>query len=301
MAYFSTATAPERRDFTGKSRAWDFFRFPNETHPANRHQPAQPRRIIRPTPTKTASGIPYWPSRDPIGEEGGMNLYGFVGNNSCNNIDIFGLASNLSKYWTKSNCTCCLKDLSIKYGEFMGGANKNPQLIKHRFDIIAHFEPKGTKLSDGRECDPDLCVVEQYVRGQVFYNDVAPPSLTNNHGTKVYPNMWSADGYSTKDQDNSKTTYHSWDTPGIDLQDFNQQVIRVRYWYAFYAEVTDANTGSVLGRRFYGVQGSGIKSGTTYMSYDDGKKGFEPERFYTDEMSDNGGLPHWPPRNYVSY
>ena len=33
-----------------------------------------------------------WPSRDPIGEEGGMNLYGFVGNDGVNWIDFLGLA-----------------------------------------------------------------------------------------------------------------------------------------------------------------------------------------------------------------
>ncbi len=33
-----------------------------------------------------------WPSRDPIGERGGVNLYGFVGNNGVNKWDILGLS-----------------------------------------------------------------------------------------------------------------------------------------------------------------------------------------------------------------
>jgi hypothetical protein len=33
-----------------------------------------------------------WPSRDPIGEEGGLNLYGFVTNNPCNDAELLGLA-----------------------------------------------------------------------------------------------------------------------------------------------------------------------------------------------------------------
>ena len=33
-----------------------------------------------------------WLNRDPIGEEGGINLYGFVGNNPANEVDPFGLA-----------------------------------------------------------------------------------------------------------------------------------------------------------------------------------------------------------------
>jgi hypothetical protein len=39
-----------------------------------------------------------WPSRDPIEEEGGINLYGFVGNDGLNNSDAFGL---LTFYYMK--------------------------------------------------------------------------------------------------------------------------------------------------------------------------------------------------------
>ena len=34
-----------------------------------------------------------WPSRDPIGEQGGVNLYGFIGNNPINLFDLLGLMS----------------------------------------------------------------------------------------------------------------------------------------------------------------------------------------------------------------
>jgi len=90
MACFSTEPASERRNVTGKNRVWDFFQLYSKTHPANRLRPAQPRRKIRPTPMKTASGIPYWPSRDLIGERGGMNLYGFVGNDGISDLDSLG-------------------------------------------------------------------------------------------------------------------------------------------------------------------------------------------------------------------
>jgi len=38
-----------------------------------------------------------WPSRDPIGERGGMNLYEMVGNNAINWIDVLGLSVRFTK------------------------------------------------------------------------------------------------------------------------------------------------------------------------------------------------------------
>jgi hypothetical protein len=92
VAYTLTSRAPGASNLTAKNRVWDFFDYPNKTRPANRRQPLQPRRKNRPTATKPASGIPYWPSRDPIGEQGGVNLYGFVGNDGVNKWDYLGLA-----------------------------------------------------------------------------------------------------------------------------------------------------------------------------------------------------------------
>jgi RHS repeat-associated protein len=40
---------------------------------------------------ESASGLRYWPNRDPLGEKGGINLYGFVGNNPVIRIDPNGL------------------------------------------------------------------------------------------------------------------------------------------------------------------------------------------------------------------
>ena len=91
MAYHLSEPALAPCDIPAKNRVWGFFALSSRTHPANRHQSLQSRRKNRPTATKTVSGIPYWPSRDPIEEAGGVNLYGFVGNDGIQRVDFNGL------------------------------------------------------------------------------------------------------------------------------------------------------------------------------------------------------------------
>lgn len=52
-----------------------------------------------------------WPSRDPVEEEGGINLYGMVGNELVRNVDVLGLYRfNREKYLTRGSCHHICKD-----------------------------------------------------------------------------------------------------------------------------------------------------------------------------------------------
>jgi RHS repeat-associated protein len=53
-----------------------------------------------------------WPSRDPIEEEGGINLYGFVGNDGVNKLDIWGLRP------PDENITNCVLKVFGGHGQF---------------------------------------------------------------------------------------------------------------------------------------------------------------------------------------
>jgi hypothetical protein len=48
-----------------------------------------------------------WPSRDPIQEKGGINLYGFVGNDGLNQWDYLGLVSDASDIKDGDPCAQC--------------------------------------------------------------------------------------------------------------------------------------------------------------------------------------------------
>jgi len=67
-----------------------------------------------------------WPNRDPIGEDGGNNLYGFVGNSPVNWLDLYGLTIiNLfptnSKQWTNVNSMTNNPGTIIVAGHCVGG------------------------------------------------------------------------------------------------------------------------------------------------------------------------------------
>ena len=93
----SRACAPGRKTASGvflRSRPTRARKILRKSH--------KPRQVARPAATKSASGVRYygyryyqpstgrWPSRDPIEEQGGLNLYGMVGNDPINQVDAFG-------------------------------------------------------------------------------------------------------------------------------------------------------------------------------------------------------------------
>ena len=60
------------------------------TTPKSQSTPTSPRKHQRLTHTFSHFPVSYWPSRDPIEESGGVNLYGFVGNDGVGGIDVLG-------------------------------------------------------------------------------------------------------------------------------------------------------------------------------------------------------------------
>jgi RHS repeat-associated protein len=86
-----------------ENRVGDFFGQEAKSSRVNRLSAQQPRLEKAHAYDETASGMFFygfryydaetgrWPSRDPIGERGGLNLYGFVENNAVNRWDLLGL------------------------------------------------------------------------------------------------------------------------------------------------------------------------------------------------------------------
>jgi uncharacterized protein RhaS with RHS repeats len=70
-----------------KNRTGVFCRRSATRAPVFGSQMPKLRRVAKLAATKSASGPTLWPSRDPIAERGGLNLYTYCGNTPVNAVD----------------------------------------------------------------------------------------------------------------------------------------------------------------------------------------------------------------------
>lgn len=101
-----------------------------------------------------------WPSRDPIGERGGINLYGFVGNDGVNRSDYLGLEDS-----TKVHPLCTGPDQPCKWsctatasGQCDGNADEC------RKSVVATEEAGGTIGRGGAGGGDDLDAVRRVAK-----------------------------------------------------------------------------------------------------------------------------------------
>lgn len=100
--------APENPHSVEENRVGNFFGQEAKSSRVNRLSAQQPRLEKAHDYDETASGMFFygfryydpvtgrWPSRDPIGENGGLNLYGMVGNDPVNRWDYLGLLTEVN-------------------------------------------------------------------------------------------------------------------------------------------------------------------------------------------------------------
>ena len=119
MGYYVTEPRREKTHPTSENRVWGSRRTSEQCTRRNRPTARQPRREKVSAATTNALGVHYyafrhytpelgrWASRDPIAESGGVNLYGFVGNNGVNAWDYLGLS-----YLTRSQALQAATELT---------------------------------------------------------------------------------------------------------------------------------------------------------------------------------------------
>lgn len=135
-----------------------------------------------------------WPSRDPIEEEGGINLYGFIWNDGTNGVDYLGLDAavkcNRCKKKPAGKMTC----INIEKGKQKGkpypsneGTN-NPNLEPGKYDLLpkpdSQMDEENRNLPDNQKRDDGGKVngpggAPEYPRGTP---SITHPSKHNNPG-----------------------------------------------------------------------------------------------------------------------
>ncbi|MDZ4814789.1 MAG: RHS repeat-associated core domain-containing protein [Verrucomicrobiota bacterium] len=103
MGYLLSDSPKKKSERGPKKPRLEFFSISNKSNRLNRLQVVEPHQEKKGEATKTASGVTYyeyrfynpqtgrWISRDPIAEDGGINVYCFVNNDSVNFWDLLGM------------------------------------------------------------------------------------------------------------------------------------------------------------------------------------------------------------------
>jgi|GEM_PF-2787027 len=110
-----------------------------------------------------------WPSRDPIQESGGLNLYGFVGNDGVNSWDYLGLAEPdldlLSDEAKDRIIRACCKEWDVGNDE-----NNKASEGEDEFLIVGHGNP--WNIADG-------AVTEKSKNGYPYHPNLSTKDLEN--------------------------------------------------------------------------------------------------------------------------
>jgi hypothetical protein len=137
-----------------------------------------------------------WFSRDPIAERGGLNLYGFVGNQAINKFDWLGLAEGA--------CACECMRVEIKYKP--GGAKfewGTPE-VNLQYRVGNNIEVKWIVKGD-----PKKCTYEQ--------NEVGKICTYRSDASNPY--NWTPTGC-TEGKENQISSSHYVDALGAYLTDY---------------------------------------------------------------------------------
>ena len=108
-----------------------------------------------------------WLNRDPIGEEGGLNLYGMVGNEAVNKMDYLGLAETIDTSAHKG-CKCKKEDIDKvgkKNSEMAADLTKNFKLPLDVFEGEG-WKPEHPEFGGNICCDPNTGKVTATKPGQ---------------------------------------------------------------------------------------------------------------------------------------
>jgi len=141
---------------------------------------------------KTVSGRHEWPNHDPIGELGGLNLYGYVRNDPVNAIDPLGLIDCAALKATLENLFSNFQRDSNLQRQFLNGQyNALGNLFVYNEAVDAGTTVAGAGLAEGLNAARVALTSETVGQGTSLAVDVA------RSGSLTGPGISSATSYLT--------------------------------------------------------------------------------------------------------
>jgi RHS repeat-associated protein len=157
-----------------------------------------------------------WLSRDPIEEQGGLNLYAFVANNGVNQFDPFGLMTENDI----TNVVLAL-DATLKNSQCCCNKNESPKV-----DLSISGSPSGSSVTNTATPTKHGCVV---IVGYYWWNCVSAQSEAKGaNGGKLPPQTtwqdygWSPGGVTVTAQHGGFTLGLLNLIPGVDSSGWEQ-------------------------------------------------------------------------------
>jgi len=133
-----------------------------------------------------------WFSRDPLGERGGKNLYGFVRNGTLNRIDALGLDDIWGgSAWASCNLLTCYSALAAAHAR-----------IRNRAASEARSVWGGLGMQYGPEDALRHCLAGCYLAREMANNPFCPASITPRQVIEREERRTNGSNYSQVDVDN---------------------------------------------------------------------------------------------------
>ncbi len=157
-----------------------------------------------------------WINRDPIGEDGGLNLYGFVRNDGVNAFDLLGLLSccNVKGSFNKPTYDYNSIDLDVEFGDFL----PNWKLKFHIGTIIANVDGKVTL---GVDCSGTCNGVDLKWTTEASYSDTIPIKIPIKKGPIGFVGSIIISGLTASDY------YGKYDK--IIIEKWHKEILKIAY------------------------------------------------------------------------
>jgi uncharacterized protein RhaS with RHS repeats len=190
-----------------------------------------------------------WPSRDPIGEDGGVNLYGFVGNDGVSWWDFLGLDTSNRMAADREAMYDTVHKEAIKHhkaaeNDYLAQIKKDDPYVKDPGQYQGRpYKPKMPSEHGGRVCEK--CTKDD--KGNKVYSYYLTSAVGPWPATTIFAEVWSF-GSSNCGDDKHVAWWHTHPSPlkkDTHPYEGKGKNAKYKYYWAGAGSFSDADTSII--------------------------------------------------------